>query len=201
MSQDRHAEFHRDFAVLQAALHAGPGGILASPKSLGRVEMIVRRPDVGEREVLEEARLEPGVGVVGDNWRTRGSSKTADGSSHPGMQVNLMNSRVIDRVAGSRERWQLAGDQFFVDLDLSRENLPPGTRLALGSAVLEVTEVPHLGCKKFVTRFGVDAMAFVNSGPAKALCLRGINAIPVVAGTVRQGDEIRKFDAEESLSG
>ncbi len=166
--------------------------ILASPKDDGAVAMIVRRPATNKREVVESGELNLADGLVGDNWRSRGSRMTNDGSSHPDMQLNLMNSRVIALVAGSRDRWALAGDQFFVDLDLSRVNLPAGTRLAVGSAIIEVTAVPHLGCRKFMSRFGMDSMKFVNSRRGKALCFRGINAKVVKSGSVSTGDIIRK---------
>ena len=154
--------------------------------------MIVRRPDVGEREVLDAGELDIAEGLVGDNWRRRGSGQTDDGTAHPDMQLNLMNSRVIALVAQSGDRWALAGDQFFVDLDLAMENLPAGTRLEMGSAVIEVSAVPHLGCRKFVARFGLEAMKFVNSRRGKKLCLRGINAKVVKAGRVDTGDRIRR---------
>jgi hypothetical protein len=175
------------------ALEAGLEQIRQSPKDAGRLEMIVRRPQVGEREVLTEGELDVAVGLVGDNWGVRGSSRTADGSSHPDMQLNIMNARVIALVAQGRERWSLAGDQLFLDLDLSADNLPPGTRLALGSAVLEVTPEPHTGCQKFVARFGIDAMKFVNAPAHKALRLRGINAKVVQPGVIRVGDLARKL--------
>ena len=154
--------------------------------------MIVRRPDVGEREVLDTGELDIAEGLVGDNWHRRGSGQTDDGTAHPDMQLNLMNSRVIALVAQAGDRWALAGDQFFVDLDLARENLPAGTRLEMGSAVIEVSAVPHLGCRKFVARFGLEAMKFVNSRRGKKLCLRGINAKVVKAGRVDTGDRIRR---------
>ena len=177
-------------------LEAGLPGILASPGNRGTVDMIVRRPDVGEREVLDAGELDVVEGLVGDNWRRRGSGQTDDGTAHPDMQLNLMNSRVIALVAQSEDRWALAGDQFFVDLDLARENLPAGTRLRMGSAVIEVSVVPHLGCKKFVARFGLEAMKFVNSRRGKRLCLRGINAKVVTAGRVVTGDKIRSVSRE-----
>ncbi len=173
-------------------LEAGLPDILASPKDEGIVRMIVRRPDTDGREVVEVGELDVANGLVGDNWRTRGSRMTDDGSAHPEMQLNLMNSRVISLVAGSEDRWALAGDQFFVDLDLAKENLPAGTRLAMGSAVVEVTAVPHLGCKKFSARYGVEATKFVNSRRGKNLCLRGINAKVVKSGRVRTGDRIQR---------
>ena len=174
-------------------LEAGLPEILASPRDEGVVSMIVRRPDVGEREMVETGELDPAEGLVGDNWRFRGSGQTEDGTAHPEMQLNLMNSRVIALVAGSRDRWALAGDQLFVDLDLSKENLPAGTRLAMGSAIVEVTPIPHLGCKKFVARFGLEAMKFVNSRRGKKLCLRGINARVVKPGRVSTGDRVRRM--------
>lgn len=173
-------------------LEAGLPDILASPRDEGVVRMIVRRPDTDGREVVEVGELDVTHGLVGDNWRSRGSGMTDDGSAHPEMQLNLMNSRVISLVAGSEDRWALAGDQFFVDLDLAKENLPAGTRLAMGSAVVEVTAVPHLGCKKFSARYGVEATKFVNSRRGKNLCLRGINAKVVKSGLVRTGDRIQR---------
>ena len=167
-------------------LEAGLPEILASPRDSGVVRMIVRRPDVNRREVLETGELDLAEGLVGDSWSSRGSP-------HPEMQLNLMNSRVIALVARSEDRWALAGDQFFVDLDLGKENLPAGTRLALGSAVIEVTSVAHLGCGKFAARFGVEATRFVNSRRGKKLCLRGINAKVVKPGHVVSGNRIRKL--------
>lgn len=163
-----------------------------SPRDVGTVELIVRRPGIDEREVLEAAELDLDVGLVGDNWRTKGSSSTPDGSSNPLAQVTLMNARAAALIAGERDRWPLAGDQFYVDLDLSGENLPPGTRLALGSAVLEVTDKPHTGCQKFSGRFGLDALRLLNSPDGRALNLRGINTKVVQAGTVERGAEVRK---------
>jgi hypothetical protein len=174
-------------------LEAGLEDIGRSPKDQGVLEMIVRRPRIGEREVLEEAQLDPVDGLVGDTWKLRRSSRTADGSPHPDMQLNVMNSRVVALVSQNRSRWHLAGDQLFVDMDLSEANLPAGTRLALGSAVIEVTSQPHTGCGKFVERFGVDAMKFVNSAERKDLHLRGINARVVRPGVIRVGDVARKI--------
>ena len=173
-------------------LEAGLPEILASPKDRGTVTMIVRRPEVDLREKLETAELDVTLGLVGDNWGSRGSGQTDDGSAHPEMQLNLMNSRVIALVAQAEDRWPLAGDQLFVDLELGKENLPSGTRLEAGSAVVEVTGIPHLACKKFAARFGVEATKFVNSRRGKRLCLRGINAKVIQAGRVSAGDEIRK---------
>jgi hypothetical protein len=174
-------------------LEAGLDEILQSPTNTGAVKMIVRRPDVDEREVLEEAKLDVAEGLIGDNWELRGSPATHDGSAHPEMQLNLMNSRVIALVATCMERWSLAGDQLYVDLDLSKSNVPAGTQLEIGSAVIEVTGMPHLGCKKFAARFGVEATKFVNSHRGKELGLRGVNAKIVKPGAVRVGDRVRKM--------
>lgn len=176
-----------------AELEAGLAEIRRSPKDDGPLELIVRRPRVDGREVLTEGELHPSEGLVGDSWKERGSSRTADGSAHPEMQLNIINARAIALVAQGRERWPLAGDQLYLDLDLSGENLPPGTRLALGGAVIEVTAQPHTGCKKFVSRFGVEAMKFVNSEVGRRLNLRGINARVVRPGLIRVGDTARKI--------
>jgi hypothetical protein len=175
-------------------LEAGLDEINRSPKDEGVLEMIVRRPQVGEREILEEGQLDLADGLVGDSWKIRSSKRTADGTPHPDMQLNLMSSRVVDLVSQNKSRWHLAGDQLFVDLDLSEENLPPGTRLAIGSAVIEVTVEPHTGCAKFVERFGLDAMEFVNSRERRLLHLRGINARVVRPGVLRVGDMVTKTE-------
>ena len=175
-----------------AELEAGLDEIRRAPRDDGRLELIVRRPQDDAREVLEEAQLDLQEGLVGDTWRTRGSSRTADGSAHPDMQLNIMNARAAALVAQAKERWPLAGDQLYIDLDLTDENLPPGTRLAIGSAVVEVTAQPHTGCQKFVSRFGLDAMKFVNSPIGKQLHLRGINVRVVQPGTIRAGDVVKK---------
>jgi hypothetical protein len=175
-----------------AALEAGLDTIRDAPKDDGRVELICRRPDVEQREVVDQAVLDVVHGLVGDNWRTRGSSSTADGSANPDMQLTLMNARSAALIAREPERRPLAGDQFFVDLDLSVTNLPAGTQLRIGEATIEVTAIPHRGCGKFLSRFGVDALKFVNSAVGRELNLRGINARVVAGGVVRPGDAILK---------
>jgi hypothetical protein len=177
-------------------LEAGLDHVRQAPLDDGTVELIVRRPAVDSREVLAEAILDVRAGLIGDSWQDRGSTSTADGSPHPDRQLTLMNNRAALLVAGDPKRRQLAGDQLYVDLDLSPANLPSGTRLALGSAVIEVTAQPHLGCAKFAARFGHDALRFVNSGIGRELRLRGLNARIVVSGTVRPGDTIRKLRRE-----
>jgi hypothetical protein len=177
----------------KSELENGLEHILASPNQQGTLEMIVRRPETNVREVIETGALSIKEGLVGDNWLTRGSSKTPDGSAHPEMQLNIMNSRVIELVAQDKSRWSLAGDQLFVDFDLSEANVPAGTRLQIGTAVIEVTPVPHMGCKKFVERFGMPAMQFVNSATGKKHHLRGINAKVVQGGVIKAGDSITKL--------
>ena len=174
-------------------LEAGLDHIRQSPKDNGVLQLIVRRPGIAAREVLEEAQLDLTEGLVGDNWKLRPSSRSADGAAHPDMQLNVMNARVIALVAQEKDRWQLAGDQLYLDLDLSPANLPPGTQLAIGSAVIEVTPQPHTGCKKFVLRFGLEAMQFVNSPLGKELNLRGVNAKVIQPGVIRTGDIARKL--------
>ena len=164
-----------------------------APADGGTLELIARRPAVDEREVLTEARLNIRDGLEGDTWRARGNSRTADGGPSPDAQLTLMNARTAAAIAGERERWPLAGDQLFVDLDLSIVNLPPGRRVQIGSAVIEFSEAPHTGCAKFSARFGVDALRFVNSPAGRELRLRGANCRVLVAGAVRQGDAIRKL--------
>lgn len=178
--------------VTMAELEAGLEDIRQSPTDSGVLALIVRRPQIEAREVLEVGELDLFEGLVGDNWKTRGSSQTADGSAHPDMQLNIMNARVIALLAQKKERWALAGDQLYMDLDLSAENVPPGTRLSLGEAVIEVTEQPHTGCKKFAARFGLDALKFISSPMGKQLQLRGINAKVIRSGAIRIGDTVKK---------
>lgn len=173
-------------------LEAGLANVLESPADNGVLEMVLRRPAENEREVLDVAELSVDEGVVGDTWNQRPSRRTDDGSPHPDMQLNVMNARAVALVAGDRDRWALAGDQLYVDFDITEANVPPGTRLAIGSAVIEVTDQPHTGCAKFTQRFGLDAHRFVNSADRAHLHLRGINAKVVTAGTVRPGDTITK---------
>lgn len=174
-------------------LEAGLEHIRQSPKDEGRVMLIVRRPADDEREAVTECRIDAGDGLVGDNWKTRGSKKTPDGSANVLAQITVMNSRVIELIAQSEGRWSLAGDQLYIDMDLSDENLPPGTRLEMGTAALEITPVPHTGCGKFAARYGADAVKFVNSEEGKRLRLRGVNARVIQGGIVRVGDVVRKM--------
>jgi hypothetical protein len=167
--------------------------IRRAPADAGTVELIVARPAVDQRVVVTEARLDLKDGLDGDTWRARGSSRRPDGSANPEAQLTLMNARVAEAVAGERDRWPLAGDQLYVDLDISIANLPPGSRVQIGSAVIEFSAEPHTGCAKFIARYGVDAQKFVNSEVGRELRLRGANCRVVVPGTVRQGDLITKL--------
>jgi MOSC domain-containing protein YiiM len=178
-----------------ADLEAGLDEVRRSPRDEGRVAMIVSRPAVDEREVLDAAELDVADGLVGDTWLARGSRHTDDGSAQPGRQITLMNSRAAELFARSSERTALAGDQLFVDLDLGYDNIPPGTRLVMGSAVLEITEDLHRGCAKFAGRFGKDALRLVNSEVGAQLNLRGVHAKVVANGTVHAGDVIRKANS------
>lgn len=183
---------HRTPEELEAFL---PTLLAESPRDHGTLELVVRRPAPFEREVLDEGELDLAEGLVGDGWRARGSSRTPDGSAHPDMQLNIMSARLVAFLAGEPERRALAGDQLYLDLDLSHENLPAGTRLVIGDpavrgAVVEVTPAPHTGCAKFVERFGAEAMRFVNGEVGRPLRLRGLAARVVVPGRVRPGDRV-----------
>jgi hypothetical protein len=169
-------------------LVAGLGQIRDSPRDSGRFVLMVRRPAVGRRDLPGEAMLDQVAGLDGDNWLVRGSASTPDGSADPQRQVTVMNARVAELVAGGTDRMPLAGDQLYIDLDLSLDNLPAGSLLAVGQAVLQVSDAPHIGCAKFVERFGAEAMRFVNSRTGRQLRLRGMNTRVVVPGTVRLGD-------------
>ena len=178
-----------------ADLEAGLEEIRQSPRDAGVLKSIVRRPQTGQREVLQSAELDRALGLVGDNWKTRGSISSPDGLAHPNKQITIMNARAIALVACEPDRWKLAGDQLYVDMDLSVNNLPPGTRLAIEGAVVEISTEPHTGCRQFAARFGREAMTFVNSIEGKALRLRGLNAKVVEPGIIRVGDIVRKLGA------
>lgn len=164
------------------------------PKQLGTVELLVCRPDRDKRQVIDEAVLNRDTGLEGDNWLAKGSRHTPDSRADPNMQITLMNAKVIGLIAGAKSNWPLAGDQLFVDFDLSESNVPVGTRLQVGTVVLEVTAEPHLGCLKFSKRYGKDAMEFVNSELGKRNNLRGVNAKIVEPGVVRVDDQITKLN-------
>jgi hypothetical protein len=176
-------------------LEAGLDHILQSPQDDGELNLIVRRPRINEREVLLEGVLNLEQGLVGDSWGWRRNARTHDRKPNPEMQLNIMNARVIALIAHVKERWPLAGDQLYIDLDLSTMNLAPGMQLKLGTAIIEITPQPHTGCKKFVERFGLDAMKFVNSQLGRRLQLRGLNAKVVRPGVIRVGDRARKYCA------
>jgi hypothetical protein len=163
-----------------AELEAGLPLLRAAPRERGVLEMIVRRPASNEREALEGGELRAGAGLVGDRWTP--TSK--------GEPLTLTNSRLIGLLALTRDRWPLAGDQLYVDFDLSAAHVPPGTHLRVGSAVIEVSAEPHTGCRKFRDRFGLDALRFISSPVGRELNLRGINAYVVTSGTVRVGDAV-----------
>lgn len=176
-----------------AELEAGMEHIRQSPKTQGTLKMIVRRPSVDEREILHEGELSTMEGLIGDTWKVRVSVHSTDGLPHPNKQITIMNARTIALLAQSEAHWPLAGDQLYVDMDLSDDNLPPGTQLAIGSAILEVSPDPHTGCQKFSSRFGVEALKFVNSPEGKRLHLRGINTKVIQAGVIRMSDAVRKI--------
>ena len=177
---------HVDEGNLEARL----GHVRESPREVGTVELVVRRPAEGEREVLDEGVLDLELGLVGDRWRPAVTGVGNDGKL---AQITLMNARVIELLAGERDRWPLAGDQLYVDFDLSYENLPSGTRLQVGAAILEVSDLPHTGCAKFTARFGSAATRLVNAKTNRELRLRGMNTRIFTPGTVRPGDPIRKL--------
>jgi hypothetical protein len=183
-----HVAYHRPLAEIERAA-AGMG---SSPSDMGTIEMIVCRPTVDQRRVLEEGILDTVHGLEGDSWEARGTA-TPDGSAYPLRQITVMNSRVLASVAGDRDRWQLAGDQLIIDLDLSIDSLPAGTRLQIGEAVVAVTEPPHTGCAKFAGRFGAEALAWTNGPEGRRHRRRGMHVRVMKSGTVRQRDAIRKL--------
>jgi MOSC domain-containing protein YiiM len=179
-------------ATQENAFDGSVADVQAAPRDGGRLEWIVRRPAVDEREIVQDAELDPEVGLVGDSWLARGNRGTADGSADTDNQITLVNVRVLRAIEPDPDRWPLAGDQLYVDLDLSIEALPVGSRLAIGTAVLEVTDKPHTGCAKYSARFGSEALRWINSPVGRAHRMRGMNTRIVVGGTVRTGDVINR---------
>jgi MOSC domain-containing protein YiiM len=173
-------------------LEAGLAEILKSPSDRGVLSAVVIRPETEARESLRQCELSAQGGVHGDNWARGCWLSLPDGRPQPDVQVTIMNARTIALIAQEQARWPLAGDNLYVDLDLSESNLPPGTRLAVGSAVLEITAIAHNGCRKFAERFGVEATRFVNSKEGKRLHLRGIYARIARPGTITVGDLVSK---------
>jgi MOSC domain-containing protein YiiM len=183
---------YRTTAELERSLHE----LRAAPTEQGRVHLVVRRPGNGDREVLDEGYFDAADGLAGDNWLSRATSRAVAAGRHLDAQVNVMSARMVRLLADTAEEQAYAGDQLFVDLDISVANLPAGSRLAFGApgaggAVMEISQKPHNGCAKFTTRFGEDAMRFVNSEAGKELRLRGFNARIVESGPVRPGDVVR----------
>ena len=163
--------------------------VQAAPADQGLIELVVRRPAEGEREILDEGQLDLQLGLVGDRWAGRDHTTP----SYMLAQLTLISTRVLAAIEPDRARWPIAGDQIYVDFDLSEANLPPGSRLAIGSAVVEVTPEPHTGCAKFSARFGSDALRWINSPVGRAHRMRGMNTRIVQAGSVKPGDSIRKI--------
>lgn len=170
----------------------------AAPTAVGRLELIAARPRENERKLLSQGTIDVSAGLVGDNWHERPASSSADGGPNPEAQITVMSARAARLVTGIDDHgeWAMAGDQLYVDMDLSEANLPAGTRLQIGEAILEVTAEPHLGCGKFSRRFGVDALKMVNSERGRALRLRGLNSRVVRSGAIAPGDEVRRLGGD-----
>lgn len=180
--------------------HLSEGELLAAlpelrnaPSELGYVRMIVRRLDQQQRELPECGELTTEAGLVGDRWVRTCDRRRPDGSLNPDTQLTLMNIGMLDLLAGGKEHWPLAGDNLLVEFDLSVANLPPGRRLQVGDAIVEITPEPHMGCAKFAARFGRAALAFVNSAEGRSLRLRGANAQVIQPGRVCLGDRVVKL--------
>ena len=180
---------HRTFEELEAGLTQ----IRDAPSEQGTLRLIVARTEVNERQIVQQGELTMAGGLEGDNWLARGNLHTEDGSADPLRQVTIMNSRVLELIAGPTKEWPAAGDQLYADFDISETNAPAGTRLKIGNATLEVTEAPHLGCHKFRARYGRDALHWVNSEAGMALKLRGINTRVIHPGTIQTGDPITEL--------
>jgi hypothetical protein len=167
--------------------------VRAAPRDEAVIELIVIRPGTDQREVVTSARLTPEDGLVGDHWLARGSRKTPDGTADLEAQLTLMSTRVLAAIEPDPARWPIAGDQLYLDMDLSESNLPPGTRLAVGEAEVEVTALPHTGCAKFASRFGHDALRWISTHEGRSLRMRGVYVKVLRAGAVRTGDAVHRI--------
>lgn len=183
----------KDFQSLQSLMEKLPGVLSAAPKGEGRLDMIVTRPVEDQRVLPESCKVSGEFGVSGDNWKQGSGYTLDDGSGDPEAQICMMMSGCIQAIAGDSANWAPAGDNFFLDMDLTPGNMPPGTRFSIGSAEFVVTEMPHNGCQKFIDRYGRDACLFVNTGKGKELRLRGIYARVTKDGTVAVGDTVTKL--------
>ncbi|MGH6924511.1 MAG: MOSC domain-containing protein [Propylenella sp.] len=179
--------------LTRAELEAGLLHIRASPADEGTLEAIVVRPEHGARHDLPSVEISLAGGLDGDHWAKGCWKSTEDGHPHPDVQICIMNARCIALLAQDRENWPPAGDNLYIDIDLTAENLPPGQRLAIGSAVIEITAIPHMGCQSFINRYGRDACVFVNTGEGKRLRLRGIYARVAKDGRISVGDRVVKL--------
>ena len=180
---------HRSIADLENGLE----NIKKSPADNGMLYMIVVRTSKRERAVPWYCKLSPAFGVEGDHWSQGAWKSLPEGIPDPMVQVTIMNSRCLDLIATSKERWPLAGDNLIVDMDISTANLKPGQKVSIGSAVLEISDIPHTGCMKFRDRFGVEALKFVSSKEARELRLRGLFARVIKEGEISIGDRLKKI--------
>ena len=170
-----------------------PGFLDAAPKDNGTLDLIVMRPEHDARVLPQSFEVTAEFGVNGDHWKRGTGYALEDGTGDPDTQICMMMSGCIEAIAGPKENWAPAGDNFFLDMDLTPANMPPGTRFAIGTAEFAVTEAPHNGCQKFIDRYGRDAVLFVNTGKGKELRLRGIYARVIKDGEVSVGDTVRKL--------
>lgn len=163
-------------------LERGLAALPSMPLSLGRVVLIVRKLEGGLRETLERAWLTPDAGLPGDAWGRRPEPKLE-------AQITVMQIDVAELIANG-QLLVLFGDNLFLELDLSRDNLPVGSRVRAGSATFEVTPKPHNGCQKFQARFGPDALRFVSKTELRHRNLRGIYLRVIEGGEMGPGDPV-----------
>ncbi|MFT5632095.1 MAG: hypothetical protein ACI9HB_003282 [Gammaproteobacteria bacterium] len=166
--------------------------ILAAPKSGAIVEQLCLRPGFSERSFPELLELTVAGGIIGERWTKAPWLTLSDGTPDPRIQVSILSKRVMDLCWRDRENTHHPGDTMIVDMDLGVENLPNGTRLGIGSAVVEVSDKFNTACIKWQGRYGAESLRWLNLRKNRDYRLRGILCRIVQDGVVRLGDELAR---------
>jgi hypothetical protein len=179
--------------ITAAELEAALPSVLAAPGGAGLVRLLCTRPQPNARAFPEVLTLSRGKGATGDYHPARPWLRLPDGSPDPRIEVSIMPWRVLDLVWRERDRVAHPGDNIAVDMTLAEADLPAGTRLAAGTAILRVSDVPNDGCAKWKVRYGKAAHDWITTPDHLRLRLRGLYAAIEQDGEVRIGDTLRRL--------